>query len=516
MSSPSKPKGICYLIGAGPGDPGLLTLRGRECLEMADVLVYDYLCNPQILAWAKPEAERVYVGKKAGDHTLSQEEINALIIERARVGQVVARLKGGDPLIFGRGGEEAQELRAAGVAFELVPGISSTIAGPAYAGIPVTHRACNTQLTIFTGHEDPTKETTTVDYGQIARAPGTKVMLMGVSRLREITTELIAKGMSPEEPAALIRWATTGRQQTLIATLGTLAEEAEKASFKAPCVCVMGEVVKFNEEINWFEQRPLFGKRIVVTRTRKQASTLSRLLTELGADVIELPTIRIDPAPDREEFFRLAHEAHGYDWLIFTSPNAVDAFFDAFFQIYDDARSIGYTRIAVVGPGTEKAVKRYRLAVDLMPVEGDYIAEGLTRAFDREGISLDHLKCLWVKGEQTREVIDAYMKEKNAILDQAIAYRTVAETEDPTGGQARFKDEGADMITFTSALTVECFLDLGLSIPEDCLIASMGPITSEQIRENGYEVDIEPAQSTIPQFVDAIVDHFALQEARQT
>jgi uroporphyrinogen III methyltransferase/synthase len=500
-------KGICYLIGAGPGDPGLLTLRGRECLEMADVLVYDYLCNPQLLAWAKSGAEKIYVGKKAGDHTLSQEEINALIVARARDGKIVARLKGGDPLIFGRGGEEAEELRAAGIAFELVPGISSTIAGPAYAGIPVTHRACNTQLTIFTGHEDPTKQDTTVDYGQIARAPGTKVMLMGVSRLREITAELVAQGMPADEPAALIRWATTGRQQTLVATVGTLAEACEKAGLKAPCVCVIGEVVRFHDTINWFEERPLFGKRIVVTRTRKQASELSKLLGDLGADVIELPTIRIDPTPDREEFFHCVHEAHTYDWLIFTSPNAVDAFFDAFFRIYDDARSIGYTRIAVVGPGTEKAVNRYHLAADLMPEEGDYVAEGLTRAFDREGISLDSLKCLWIKGEQTREVIDDYMKEKNAILDLAIAYRTVPETEDPTGGQARFREEGADIITFTSALTVECFLDLGLSIPDDCLIASMGPITSEQIRENGYEVDIEPAQSTIPDFVDAIVEH---------
>lgn len=499
-------KGICYLIGAGPGDPGLMTLKGKECIEAADVLVYDYLCNPMFLGWAKPEAEKIYVGKKAGDHTLTQDQINALIVEKTEAGHVVARLKGGDPLIFGRGGEEGQELRTAGVAFELVPGISSSIAGPAYAGIPVTHRACNAQLTIFTGHEDPTKGKTSIDYAQIARTPGTKVMLMGVSRLASITAQLIEHGLSADEPAALVRWATTGRQQSLVGTVGTLAQLAEKAEFKAPAVCVIGEVVTLRDDLNWFEQRPLFGKRVVVTRTRTQASGLAKTLENLGADVIELPTIRIDPPADLEEFYRVVIDGHKYDWIVFTSPNGVEAFFDAFYKIYPDARSLGGARIAVVGPGTEKKVNSYRFTADLKPKKGDYVAEGLCRAFDDNDITLDNLQVLWVKAEQTRETIDEFMRERMAICDHAIAYRTVPETEDVSGGQARFTAEGADLITFTSALTVECFLDLGLSIPDGCQIATMGPITSDQVRENGYDVDIEPSDSTIPDFVDAIVE----------
>ena len=504
----SSHKGICYLIGAGPGDIGLMTLRGRECVEMADILVYDYLCNPVMLTWARPDADKIYVGKKAGDHTLTQDQINELIVEKTSQGLVVARLKGGDPFIFGRGGEEAQELRAAGVAFEIVPGISSTIAGPAYAGIPVTHRATNTQLTIFTGHEDPTKEESSLDYQQIAQAKGTKVMLMGVSRLPQITEEMLKAGMRPDEPAALVRWATTGQQRTLIATTSTLAEEAKKQNFKAPCVAVFGDVIQFRDEVNWFENRPLFGKRAVVTRTRKQSSSLVLALRNLGADVIELPTIKIEPAPDKEEFYHLVADSHKYDWLIFTSPNAVEEFFEAFYTIYPDARSLGGARIAVVGPGTEKMVNKYRFAVDLMPKE-NYVAEGLCQAFDDEGIDVSSLQVLWMKGEQTREVIQDYFKEKEAILDIGIAYKTVPETEDLTGGQARLKEEGADLITFTSALTVECFLDLGLSIPDGCAIASMGPVTSGQVEENGYEVDIQPEQAKIANFVDAIEDYFS-------
>jgi len=500
-------KGICYLIGAGPGDIGLMTLKGKECVEIADVLVYDYLCNPQMLDWAKDGAEKIYVGKKAGDHTLTQDEINALIVERTSAGQIVARMKGGDPLIFGRGGEEAQELRKAGVAFELVPGISSTIAGPAYAGIPVTHRACNTQLTIFTGHEDPTKENSTVDYAQIAKAPGTKVMLMGVSRMAAITADLEKNGMSPDEPAALVRWATTGRQETIQATLGTIAAEAERVNFKAPAVAVFGQVVNLRDEINWFEQRPLFGKRIVVTRTRKQAGVLSRRLQDLGADAFEIPTIRIEPPKELEDFYSLVMDAYKYDWLIFTSPNAVESFFEAFYKLYKDARAIGGVRVAVVGPGTAKKLAEFHVDVDLMP-EKDFVAEGLIEAFGKKGIDLENLQILWARAEETRDVITDFMKEKMAILDHAIAYRTVPQVEDVTGGQARFKEEGADIITFTSATTVECFLDLGLPMPENCLLASIGPVTSDMLREEGFDVDIEAEEHSIPGLVNAILDHF--------
>ena len=352
-----KSSGICYLVGAGPGDLGLVTLRAKELIERADVLVYDALSSPALLTWAKPGCEKINAGKRAKDHVLSQEETNALIVEKTKAGKSVVRLKGGDPMIFGRGGEEAAELAAAGVAFEIVPGISSTIAGPAYAGIPVTHRDHNTQLTIFTGHEDPTKGFSSIDFAQLAKAPGTKVFVMGVARLREITGAFVKNGAAPETPIALTQWATTGAQKTIAGTLTDIADIAEREKFGSPAVAVIGSVVNEREKINWFENRPLFGKRIVVTRTREQAGGLSKALGELGADVIELPTIRIEHPEDRQSFAELVTHAHEYDWLVFTSPNGVERFFDAFFATYPDARSLGNPRIAAIGNGTAKKIK---------------------------------------------------------------------------------------------------------------------------------------------------------------
>jgi uroporphyrinogen III methyltransferase/synthase len=502
----SKTTGICYLVGAGPGDPGLMTLRGKECLEMADVVVYDYLSNPDFLRWAKPGAELIYAGKKSKDHAIPQGGINQLLVEKAKEGKVVTRLKGGDPLIFGRGGEEAEELRDAGVPFEIVPGISSSIAGPAYAGIPVTHRAHCTQLTIFTGHEDPTKEESSLDYAQIAKAPGTKVMLMGVERLPIITAAILREGGDPELPVALVRWATTGQQRTLVGTLATIAEIAQRENFQAPAVAVFGTVVNCREKLNWFEERPLRGKRVVVTRTRPQASGLARRLRELGADVLEMPTIRIEPSQgeDLREFARLVSEAHTYEWLIFTSPNAVEHFFETFYKFRSDAREIGGARIAAVGPGTAAKLKEYRMATDLMPKK--HVAEALAEAFLTEVGSIENTTMLWVRAKGARDVISKALNEAGVILDEAVAYQTVPETGDPTGAVKRFREEGADIITFTSASTVECFLDLGLSIPEGCRIASIGPVTSEAVVENGYEVDLEADEHDIPGLVAAVLE----------
>lgn len=497
-------KGICYLVGAGPGDIGLATLRAKECIEEADVIVYDYLSNAEMLRWAKPDAELIYAGKKAKDHTLTQDQINALLVEKAKEGKVVTRLKGGDPMIFGRGGEEAEELVDAGVPFELVPGISSTIAGPAYAGIPVTHRICNSQLTIFTGHEDPTKESSSIDYGAIGKTPGTKVMLMGVQRLGKITAAMLEAGVSADEPVALVRWATTGQQRTLVGSVGDIAEKVEATGFKAPAVAVFGDVVQYHQTINWFENRPLFGKRIVVTRTRKQAGALSRRLRLLGADVYELPTIKIAPPKDLLGFAELVQDAHTYDWLIFTSPNGVDAFFEVFYKIYQDARSIGGVRIAAIGPGTAQKLKDFHMATDLLPET--FVAEGLVEAFKKQG-SVENLKILWVKAETTRDVIGDELSKAGAILDEAVAYRTVKETEDLTGARARFEEEGADLITFTSSSTVDCFMDLGLPLPETLKVASIGPITSETAEKHGLAVDIAAERHDIPGLVDAIVQH---------
>jgi uroporphyrinogen III methyltransferase/synthase len=407
-------------------------------------------------------------------------------------------------MIFARGGEEAAELAAAGVPFEIVPGISSSIAGPAYAGIPVTHRDHNTQLTIFTGHEDPTKGYSSIDYAQLAKAPGTKVFLMGVARLREITGAFIEHGAEAQTPIALTRWATTGSQKTIVGTLETIADIAEAEKFSSPAVAVIGDVVKEREKINWFEKRPLFGKRIVVTRTREQAGELSKALRDLGADVIELPTIRIELPEDRLGFAEMVTHAHEYDWLVFTSPNGVEKFFDAFFATYDDARSLGNPRIAAIGAGTAAKIREYRFAVDLIPER--FVAEGLIDAFKKE--SVENLTMLWVKAAESREVVGDGLVALGAIVDECIAYRTVPETEDPTGAKAKLAEEGADLITFTSGSTVDHYFALGLDWPEGCVAGSIGPVTSSTLRKHGMPPAFEANPHDIPGLVKAILKHF--------
>ncbi|MEI7910856.1 MAG: uroporphyrinogen-III C-methyltransferase [Verrucomicrobiota bacterium] len=496
--------GTCYLVGAGPGDLGLVTLRAKECIELADVLVYDALSSPELLRWTKPGCEKIHVGKRAKDHALPQDQINALIVEKTKAGKSVVRLKGGDPMIFGRGGEEAAELAAAGVRFEIVPGISSSIAGPAYAGIPVTHRDHCTQLTIFTGHEDPTKGYSSIDFAQLAKTPGTKVFLMGVSRLREITAAFVANGADPNTPIALTRWATTSRQSTIEGTLATIADIADKVNFSSPAVAVIGGVVTERKKINWFEKRPLFGKRIVVTRTREQAGELSNALRNLGADVVELPTIRIEPPEDHLGFAEMVTSAHEYDWLVFSSPNGVERFFDAFYAAYDDARSLGNPRIAAIGNGTAKKIRDYRFAVDLIPER--FVAEGLIEAFKKQNV--ENLTMLWVKAAESRDIIGDGLAALGAIVDECIAYRTVPETEDVTGARASLAENGADLITFTSGSTVEHFFNLGLPWPEACVAGSIGPVTSEVLRKHGHPPAFEAAKHDIPGLTAAILKHF--------
>lgn len=504
-NSDKKKKGICYLVGAGPGDPGLLTLRAKECLEMADVVVYDYLCNIDILNHAPTTSEKIYAGKKVADHAIPQDQLNDLLVKLSLEGKTVVRLKGGDPFVFGRGGEEAQELHESGIPFEIVPGISSSVAGPAYAGIPVTHRDHCSQLTIFTGHEDPTKEDTALDYSKIGSSDGTKVMLMGVGQLAKVTQMMIDGGASPDTPVALIRWATTGSQKTLVGKLNDIASRSEDVGFKAPAVAVFGEVVKLRESLNWFEGRPLFGKKIVVTRTRSQAGELSAHLRCLGADVDEMPTIRIEPPENIKEFAQLVQDAHKYSWIIFTSPNGVDSFFDMFFKLYKDARSIGGAKIAAIGPGTQKRVQHYHLSVDLIPDE--YVAESLVRKLLDEG-SVENEMILLVRPSSARDIIAEGLAEAGAIVDEAIAYQTVSESEDPTGAVERFQAGDTDLVTFTSSSTVESFLDMDLPIPEHLMIASIGPITSQTLQSAGLQVDIEAKESNIPGLVSAIEDYF--------
>src|SRR5438477_5779809 len=494
-----------FLVGAGPGDLGLVTLRAKECIEQADVIVYDHLASPEILGWARDDAEMIHAGKRAGEHSLSQQEINALLVEKAREGKQIVRLKGGDPFVFGRGAEEATAIADAGIAFEIVPGITSAIAGPAYAGIPMTHRAENSHVTFFTGHEDPSKRASAIDYGALAKLGGTQVMLMGVERIESIAREMIKHGVREDLPVALVRWATTGRQETLTGTLKDIGQRVADLGFEAPAVAVFGEVVALRKNLNWYEKRTLSGKRIVVTRTRRQASALSERLRALGADVIELPTIRIEPPSDLRGFAELVQEAHTYDWIVFTSPKGVTAFFELFFKIYADAREIGGAKIAAIGPATAQRVKDFHLNVDLQPEE--VVAEAVVRQFQKQG-GVENLRILLARAEKARDVLPKELSKLGAIVDEAFAYRTVPETRDITGARRRFLEEGADLITFTSSSTVENFLDLGLPWPKGMQVASIGPITSKTASDRGLTIDIEARRHDIDGLVEAIRKFF--------
>ena len=501
MSAGISKKGKCFLVGAGPGDLGLITLRGKELLEGADVIVYDALVNPEMLGWARPEAEIIFAGKRAGEKTFSQDEINALLVEKAQPGKNVVRLKGGDPFVFGRGGEEAEALVAAGIDFEVVPGVTSAIAAPAYAGIPVTHRAQNSHVTFFTGHEDPAKSESAIDFDALAKLGGTQVMLMGMHKLAAITGEMLARGARQNLPVALIRHSTSGQQRTIVGTLENIAERATAAGFEAPAIAVFGDVVELRKKLSWFEKRPLFGKRIVVTRARRQAGKLSARLRELGADVIELPTIRIEPPSDLREFAELVQDAHSYDWIVFTSVNGVDGFFEIFFKLYDDAREIGGARIAAIGPATAQRVKEFHLQVELQPAE--FVAEEIIKEFEKAG-GVENLRILIARAEKARDLLPKKLSGMGAIVDEAFAYRTVPETHDVTGAQRRFSTEGADLITFTSSSTVENFLDLKLPWPAGMKVASIGPITSATARARGLSVDVEATRHDLAGLIEAI------------
>ena len=494
-----------FLVGAGPGDLGLVTLRAKECIEHADSIVCDSLANPEMLGWAREDAEIIHAGKRSGEHTLTQDQINTLLISKAGEGKSVVRLKGGDPFIFGRGAEEAQAAVEAGIAFEIVPGISSAIAGPAYAGIPITHRGENSHFTVFTGHEDPAKTASAIDFKALAQLGGTQVMLMGLERIDQIAGEMRAHGVRADLPVALVRWATTGRQETLTGTLENISRRVVEQGFEAPAVAVFGDVVSLRKALNWYEKRPLAGKRIVVTRTRKQAGTLSARLRELGADVIELPTIRVEKPTNLREFAELVQDAHLYDWIVFTSVNGVEAFFDLFFKLYDDAREIGGAKIAAIGPATAQRVRDFHFHVDLQPEE--FIAEAVAREFEKQG-GLENLRILLARAEKARDVLPKSLSALGAIVDEGFAYRTVPETRDVTGARQRLVNEGADLITFTSSSTVENFLGLGLPWPRGMKIASIGPITSKTVREAGLTIDVEARRHDIDGMVDAIQKYF--------
>jgi len=497
-------KGWVYLVGAGPGALGLVTLRAQQLIEQAEVLVYDYLCNPAMLDWARPGTEKIYAGKSGSAHTLTQDEINALLVDRARAGKQVVRLKGGDPYVFGRGGEEAQVLVRAGLPFEVVPGVTSAIAAPSYAGIPVTHRDLASMVTFVTGHEDPTKPDSAIDWRQLAQLRGTKIFLMGVERLRNITQRLQEEGADPATPVALVRWGTTARQESIEGTLATVADLVEKRGFRAPAITIIGEVVNLRQELNWYEMLPLFGQRIVVTRTRRQASALTERLTQLGADVLEIPTIRIAPQPLAEiQRGQLKELARHFDWLAFTSPNAVEYFFAEFFQVNSDLRDLGPLKIAAVGPATAKKLSQLHLQVDLQPEI--YTVEKFAESFSKKMIQSARF-CL-PRGQLADPLLADHLRERGGKVEEWTLYHTESENEDATGARARYLREGAHWITFTSSSTAENWKALNL-LPESGnpipKVVSMGPVTSITLRRLGYEIAAEASTSTIDALVETL------------
>jgi uroporphyrinogen III methyltransferase/synthase len=501
---PVKFKGTVYLVGAGPGDAGLLTLRGAELLRRADVVLHDALVNPDLLRLAPAGAELIARGKNM---SMPQEKITALLIARAREGKCVVRLKGGDPYIFGRGGEEAEALAAAKIHFEVVPGVSSIVAAPNYAGIPLTHRDHCSSFTVFTGHEDPDDAKTALRHDQIAKIPGTKVVLMGTEKLSDWTKSIIQHGMSPETPVAMIRWGTTGRQQTVTGTLATIAGLAVEKKLSPPVLTIIGDVVKLRGKLNWFEKRPLFGRRVVVTRRSEQAGGFAQRLTELGADVLEVPTIKIMRPKETDAIVDALLGLNAYDWLVFTSVNGVTAFFDIFFRRFQDLRDIGGVRIAAVGPATAAKLRELHLQVDLTPDE--FTGKKIAAAFEKFE-TIENLKMCLLRAEVANPDLPKALEELGAIVDDIAIYKTVAETEDPTGAGATLLESGADWITFTSGSTVEHFharFDLPKLLKKfpQTKLASIGPETSKAIRTLGLEPALEAKAHTTDGLIGALL-----------
>ena len=471
-----------FLVGAGPGDPGLLTRRGAELLGVADVVVYDRLASRVLLELAPADAELVAAGKAPGQVDLTQDEINALLIDRGRAGASVVRLKGGDPFVFGRGGEEAEALAAAGVPFEVVPGITSAIGAPAYAGIPVTHRGVSTHFTVVTGHEDPAKGSADVDWAALARAGGTLVILMGAGRIDEIARRLVEGGLAPDTPVAAVRNGTRPDERTVRATLATIAA----AGVTAPSAIVVGHVAALNLE--WFESRPLFGRSIVVTRAREQASELRSRLEQLGAEVLELPSIAIEPidvaVPDLRDC----------SWLVFTSANGVAAFFDRVLAAAGlDTRAIGGVRVAAIGPGTARALERRGVRADLVPER--YVAESLLAAFPE--CARPRERVVVARAERARDVLPDGLRARGYEVDVLPVYRTVTVAPDPDV-LLRVRQGAVDAITFTSSSTVGNFCDAVGALPEpQPVVVSIGPVTSETARQRGLRVDAEAPEHTI-------------------
>jgi len=506
----TKGPGKVYLVGAGPGDPGLLTLKGKECLEAADVVLYDYLANPVLLQYAPAKAERIYVGRRGRGQYQDQTDINRLLIDRAQNGNVVVRLKGGDPFVFGRGGEEAEAVAAAGIDFEIVPGVTAAVAVPAYAGIPVTHRTLASTVTFVTGHEDPTKPETQLEWPKLASASGTLVFMMGMKNLPSIVRQLLLEGRSSNTPAAAIRWGTKADQQTIVGTLGDIVSKAEAAHLEPPTVIVVGEVVRLRRQLNWFETKPLFGKRVVLTRAREQAREFSQLLAAFGAEPIEVPTIQIVPPASWQAIDDAVTRLSAYEWLIFTSVNGVRPFMDRLHSAGKDARALANLRLCAIGPRTAQELETHGLTPDVIPAE--FQAEGVIAALTQVGIRGSRI--LIPRAEVAREILPEQLRKLGATVEVIPVYRTIAPALDVASLTQQFYDGRVAAVTFTSSSTVRNFMelfggrDMVIPLVSKVVVACIGPITSSTAREYGLTVTVMPEENTVPALADAIVRYF--------
>ncbi|ANE47155.1 HemD protein [Paenibacillus swuensis] len=508
-------RGKVYLVGAGPGDPKLITLRGLECIQRADVVVYDRLASPRLLRHMKPGAEKVYVGKLPDRHTMKQEDINQLLADIALTGKTVTRLKGGDPSIFGRVAEEAELLVDNGIEFEIIPGITSAIAVPTYAGIPVTHREIASSLSIITGHENPEKLDQNIDWAKLTNATGTLIFLMGVAKIGYISEQLIRYGRSPQTPVALIRWGTRVEQRTLTGTLETIAELVRQANFQPPAVIVVGEVVLQRDKLQWYEKKPLFGKRVLVTRARSQASELADRIDELGGEAVEFPVIRVEPVREAAKLAQLRAalaQLDTYDWLVFTSPNGVEHFFRSLREAAADIRAIRRdAKIVAVGPKTAEALAERGLAVHALPA-ADYRAEGVLDAIRPELAAGQRV--LLPRGDLARAWLPAELTQLGLAVTEVDVYETVPSGEDAAEIAELLRNKDVHIVTFTSSSTVTHLLDLlkqaGEADPhnllQDITVVCIGPLTAETALKAGIQVHLTAKEATIDSLVDSLVN----------
>lgn len=503
-------RGIVYLIGAGPGDIGLFTIKGIRCLQKADAVVYDFHLNSQILTYIKHDAEFIYAGKRGGHHAMTQDQINQALVDQAKQGKIVCRLKGGDPFVFGRGGEEAEVLAAEGIPFEIIPGVSSSIAAPAYAGIPLTHRKYSSSFAVITGNEDATKSDSTMNWDAIAKSFDTLVFLMGVKNLHGITAQLIKHGKNPETPAALVRWGTRPDQKTIVGTVGTIADLATEQGIKPPAVMVVGDVVKLRPVLSWYEKKPLFGQRILITR---EYTDEYGVLEDLGAELFEFPTVEIVPPADYAELDAAIEQIESYNWLVFTSANGFNYFLERFMTLGRDIRDLKGIRICAIGPKTAEAIQSFALKVDLVPEE--FHAEGLCEAFLEGKKSLSGMRILLPRAGVARELFPDKVRSLGGVIDTPETYRGV-KSEKHGKRLKRFLKEGRITVaTFTSAMTFNNFMEImgdeAHDVLKDVKIAAIGPVTARAIEKAGLEVAIMPDKATIGDMVIAIVEEVAQQ-----